>query len=105
VRSLPHDKSVLEMWGRLLGILAVSTERVAVLPLFQCAGVLDPRGRFGWTLYPATPPAPYRCQDPTASHHRAIGPSGRLTIESPDHRAIGPLADLRLRRQRAAWAG
>ena len=27
------------------------TGRTAVMPLFECVGLLDPRGRNGWTLY------------------------------------------------------
>lgn len=50
------DKSMLETWHKLLSIFAAVFERTAVMPLFECAGILDPRGRHGWTLYPEPPP-------------------------------------------------
>ena len=48
----PHDRTMLEAWNRMLAVLALVTDRTAVLPLYQCVGILDSRGRYGWTLYP-----------------------------------------------------
>ena len=49
---------MVETWHKLLALLAVATDRVAVMPLFQCVGLLDPRGRFGWSLHTPTRPTP-----------------------------------------------
>jgi hypothetical protein len=57
-RALPWDRQMLETWHKLLALLSVITQRRAVIPLFECAGILDPRGRFSWTLYAAPPPPP-----------------------------------------------
>ena len=51
-----HDRMGIEAWHRLIALLARTTNRTAVLPLFQCSGgVLDPQRRFGWTVHTSTP--------------------------------------------------
>ena len=47
MRALPWDRAMLETWHKLLAVLAVATGRTAVVPLFECVGILDPRGRVG----------------------------------------------------------
>ena len=37
-------------WSQLLSLLAFETKRQAVLPLFECAGVLAPTGRHAWVV-------------------------------------------------------
>ena len=73
MRALPWDRQMLETWHKLLAILAVVTERKAVIPLFQCTGILDPRGRFGWTLHAAPPPPP---APPSSSPFSSGGAAG-----------------------------
>ena len=51
MKHAEHDRRMMETWHGLLSILALVTDRTAVLPLFQCIGFLDPRSRNGWTIY------------------------------------------------------
>jgi len=46
-----RDKKALGAWVSFLGMAAFQTRRAPVLPLFQCAGVLDVDQRHGWVLH------------------------------------------------------
>ena len=45
----PEIGSVIA-WSQLLSLLAYETKRQAVLPLFECAGVLDTTSRHAWVV-------------------------------------------------------
>jgi len=65
-------------WSQLLGVLAVDTQRRAVLPLFECAGVMSVTSRHVWTL--------------TAADGRRAGPRKAACAYRVGQRCFGKLA-------------
>jgi len=45
------QKLRLQTWNILLAYAALHTRRSAVVPLFECKGVLSPHSRYGWVIH------------------------------------------------------
>lgn len=55
-------RGVIQMWHRVLAVLAHSSGRRPVLPLFECAGILGINSRFGWVVRPGSQNSTWRAR-------------------------------------------
>ena len=49
--NFEYDREMVGHWHRLLGVLALVTNRKAVLPLFECKGLLSHERRYAWVVH------------------------------------------------------
>ena len=87
----PEIGSVIA-WSQLLSLLAYETKRQAVLPLFECAGVLDPKSRYAWVVSKPTSASGGRNQPRQVACAYRVGQGCFANLGYPEDIARTPAA-------------